>query len=968
MNSEQADSEGMGSGLSTQTPPPEPILGQVLVYVNQQLRDKFAIEQGEYILGRDSTCHIVINADEVSRHHARLTLSGFDLLIEDAGSSNGVFIDGVQVQIPTRVRPDQEVQIGSARLRIGLRESASRQLAEAMWDADLGLEPVRQMLVGKKYRVITTIGRGGMGTVMQARDMRIRRTVAMKVMKTGSQFSRESVLRFIDEAQLTGQLEHPNIVPVYELGVDEHGETFYAMKYVKGITLEEVLRGLRNGHAQMQAKYPLTALITVFQKICDAVAFAHSKGVVHRDLKPENVMLGAYGEVLVMDWGLAKHLSSSARSKEGGAALPAPPASLGDGRGFQTMHGLVVGTPPYVSPEQARGDLDQIDARSDLFVLGGILYAILTLRPPVSGETVEEVLEKILAGPPPAPVTFNNSGGRRPAGDGQQQLSHCPGGRIPPGLSAVVMKAMELNAEDRYQSVEEMQEDVSAWQGGFPTKAERASLVKQIRLFLERHKAATGLFIVGFVVFNVLVLSFIYTLRKQVELANKNARDARRNEELAKENAERARNSESRARKWLEQLEGTAPTYCEEARNLMEEHRFETAYEKAEFAANMVKNDPNYHLLRGQILQVLLRWEEAVQAFALCLKLRPDFVDAQVNLDLTKRLLEKESTGSPVREIYKELLGGLREQRREDEQRYFEFRPPRNPDRDTAVSGPPSLALSSLLNRAHAALTWEYGVGGWDPEMGRMNFARLKVYTSERKSGCWQPSGGYPSPDYGFLEINKLGGIPGKDALNGPVRRWTSHVEGVVSVSGNISHEENDGEPITVRVVSSRHGVLTETGLDPGGDAVISLEKVAVELGDTLDFVVSSQSGSYKDGYKWRVEIRHRDAGRSADDLWASDRDFASKRELNMFEVALAERSERLVPLREKTPQSLKSYREIHRQMLKEELGIGPRLPLPVSRENRVEPPAKAAPVVLPPEKAPLPPPQEKTPALPAGN
>ncbi|MEY5012033.1 MAG: Serine/threonine-protein kinase PknB, partial [Verrucomicrobiota bacterium] len=247
MNSEQADSEGMGSGLSTQTPPPEPILGQVLVYVNQQLRDKFAIEQGEYILGRDSTCHIVINADEVSRHHARLTLSGFDLLIEDAGSSNGVFIDGVQVQIPTRVRPDQEVQIGSARLRIGLRESASRQLAEAMWDADLGLEPVRQMLVGKKYRVITTIGRGGMGTVMQARDMRIRRTVAMKVMKTGSQFSRESVLRFIDEAQLTGQLEHPNIVPVYELGVDEHGETFYAMKYVKGITLEEVLRGLRNG-------------------------------------------------------------------------------------------------------------------------------------------------------------------------------------------------------------------------------------------------------------------------------------------------------------------------------------------------------------------------------------------------------------------------------------------------------------------------------------------------------------------------------------------------------------------------------------------------------------------------------------------------------------------------------------------------------------------------------------------------
>jgi serine/threonine protein kinase len=963
MNSEQADSEGMGSGLSTQTPPPEPILGQVLVYVNQQLRDKFAIEQGEYILGRDSTCHIVINADEVSRHHARLTLSGFDLLIEDAGSSNGVFIDGVQVQIPTRVRPDQEVQIGSARLRIGLRESASRQLAEAMWDADLGLEPVRQMLVGKKYRVITTIGRGGMGTVMQARDMRIRRTVAMKVMKTGSQFSRESVLRFIDEAQLTGQLEHPNIVPVYELGVDEHGETFYAMKYVKGITLEEVLRGLRNGHAQMQAKYPLTALITVFQKICDAVAFAHSKGVVHRDLKPENVMLGAYGEVLVMDWGLAKHLSSSARSKEGGAALPAPPASLGDGRGFQTMHGLVVGTPPYVSPEQARGDLDQIDARSDLFVLGGILYAILTLRPPVSGETVEEVLEKILAGPPPAPVTFNNSGGRRPAGDGQQQLSHCPGGRIPPGLSAVVMKAMELNAEDRYQSVEEMQEDVSAWQGGFPTKAERASLVKQIRLFLERHKAATGLFIVGFVVFNVLVLSFIYTLRKQVELANKNARDARRNEELAKENAERAKNSESRARKWLEQLEGTAPTYCEEARNLIEEHRFEAAYEKAEFAANMVKNDPNYQLLRGQILQVLLRWEEAVQAFALCLKLRPDFLDAQKNLDLTQRLLEKESTGSSTLEIYRELLAGLREQRRDDEQRYFEFRPPRNPDRDSATSGPPFLALSTLLNRAHAALTWQYGAGGWDPEMGRMNFAGLNVYNSER----WQPGGGYPSPEYGFLAITKQGGANGKDSLSGPVRRWISPVEGMVSVSGNFSHEEKDGEPITLRVVSSRHGVLAETGLDPGADAVVSVEKVAVEIGDTLDFVVSSQSG-LKDGFKWRVQVRHSDSGRVNDDVWDSDRDFASKREMKVFQTALAERNERLAPGRGKVHQSLKVYRELLRQAQKEELSLRAQPSLPVLRESRVETPVKTAPAGPAPEKVPAPPPPEQASALPSGD
>jgi serine/threonine protein kinase len=135
------------------------------------------------------------------------------------------------------------VQIGGARLVIRLEDSTSRQLAEALWDKDLGLAPVRMMIEGKKHRVITTMARGGMGVVLQARDLRIRRNVAMKVMKTGAQFSRENVLRFIDEAQLTGQLEHPNIVPVYDLGIDEHGEIFYSMKYVRGTTLDEICAG-----------------------------------------------------------------------------------------------------------------------------------------------------------------------------------------------------------------------------------------------------------------------------------------------------------------------------------------------------------------------------------------------------------------------------------------------------------------------------------------------------------------------------------------------------------------------------------------------------------------------------------------------------------------------------------------------------------------------------------------------------
>src|SRR6201989_2563015 len=165
------------------------ILAEVFVYVGQDLVAKYAIEHGEYIIGRDASCPVVVDADLVSRHHARLTFNAFELVIEDLGSSNGVYIDGVQVQLPTRVRLDQEVQIGSARLFIRLRESAARQLAEALWDKDLGLSQVREQLEGKKYKVITTINRGGMGVILQTRDLRIRRTVAMKVMKTSNQFS-----------------------------------------------------------------------------------------------------------------------------------------------------------------------------------------------------------------------------------------------------------------------------------------------------------------------------------------------------------------------------------------------------------------------------------------------------------------------------------------------------------------------------------------------------------------------------------------------------------------------------------------------------------------------------------------------------------------------------------------------------------------------------------------------------------
>ncbi len=641
---------------------PDQILAEIFVYVGQEMKAKYAIEHGEYIIGRDASCPVVVDADLVSRHHARLTFNAFELVIEDLGSSNGVFIDGVQVQLPTRVRLDQEVQIGSARLFIRLREAAAKQLAEALWDKDLGLAQVREQLEQKKYKVITTINRGGMGVILQARDLRIRRTVAMKVMKTSNQFSRENVLRFIDEAQLTGQLEHPNIVPVYELGIDEQGEIFYTMKFVKGTTLDDVLRGIRNGRQKTIEKYPLGTLLTIFQKVCDAVAYAHSKSIVHRDLKPENIMIGSFGEVLVMDWGLAKNMHT-VRKDAPDSPAPAPMPELmatkaaDDMRGFETMHGLIVGTPPYISPEQARGELDRIDERSDIYVLGGILYAILALRPPVEGESVHEVVEKIVTSSIAPPSSYNQpvrkSAVKTPPPDGSAEVTnnfifaHCPNKRIPDGLSAVVMKALALDPADRYQHVEDLQCDIEAYQGGFATKAERASMAKHALLFAARHKKEVALFVIFAVIFNVVVIGFFLQLMHERDRARLSEKRAIDQEQLAA------------AR--LNELRGTAPTFAAEAQQLIDDLDLSGALEKIDYAIQQVPNEANYHNLRGNILQAQLRLEEAVDAYSEALRLNPKLKEAQLNVDLTRRIMKGIGTDEQIKpaiqdELYKAVV------------------------------------------------------------------------------------------------------------------------------------------------------------------------------------------------------------------------------------------------------------------------------------------------------------------------
>ncbi|MFT5468610.1 MAG: serine/threonine protein kinase [Verrucomicrobiales bacterium] len=320
------------------------------------------------------------------------------------------------------------------------------------------------------------VARGGMGAIHLAEDPALRRRVAVKTMLSPDATSDELV-RFVEEAQITGQHDHPGIVPVYELGVNEAGDPFYSMKFVHGRDLYAILGQIRKGDPLVIEEFPLHRLLMVFDRVCDAVAFAHAHGVIHRDLKPGNIRIGEFGEVLVMDWGLAKllgHPEDEAVERD----LTRHVSSVRDGEEsaeFATLAGSIMGSPQYMAPEQAAGENAKLDARSDIYALGAILYEILALRSPIQMEADEDiyaVLARSSAGQIEPPVSTKAR-------------------RVPEALAKVAMKALALDRDDRYESVGALQREITAWLGGFATDAENAGLLRQLRLFVRRHKVAS---------------------------------------------------------------------------------------------------------------------------------------------------------------------------------------------------------------------------------------------------------------------------------------------------------------------------------------------------------------------------------------------------------------------------------------------------------------------------------------------
>ncbi len=316
---------------------------------------------------------------------------------------------------------------------------------------------------GSRYAVSGEIARGGMGIILDGQDLDIRRELAIKVLIEREASDPESKARFLEEAQIQGQLEHPNICPVHELGKDVQGRPYFTMKKVRGRSLFDLLESLRKGRDG--AGYPLARLLGVFVKVCDAVAFAHSRGVLHRDLKPHNIMMGEFGEVLVMDWGLAKIVGRADAATPGRIVSDRADADL-----ELSLQGSVLGTPAYMPPEQALGRLKDIDERSDVYSLGAILYEILTLHPPVEGKNAIDLITRAARGAivPPS---------RR-----------SPGRAVPADLEAASMKALATRREDRYASAPALRDDVTAFLEGRTLAAAEYTLLQIAAKWFRRNR------------------------------------------------------------------------------------------------------------------------------------------------------------------------------------------------------------------------------------------------------------------------------------------------------------------------------------------------------------------------------------------------------------------------------------------------------------------------------------------------
>jgi tRNA A-37 threonylcarbamoyl transferase component Bud32/tetratricopeptide (TPR) repeat protein len=364
--------------------------------------------------------------------------------------------------------------------------------------AELAAEDLNRGGVSARFKPIHLHARGGLGHVFLAEDLELHRQVALKEIRWDAADEPESRERFLSEAKITGNLEHPGIVPVYGLGLHADGRPFYAMRFIQGETLADAIKKLHRKDKGKFTSLEFRQLLSRLVSVCNAVAFAHSRGIVHRDLKPQNIMLGPFGETLVVDWGLAKPFKPRGDETTLHWASNWPRPKMPPGSHYETCEGEIVGTPAYMSPEQAAGDPDAIGPHSDVYGLGAILYALLTGQSPLGG-SASDIVEAVKQGQILSP---------------RQVDPH-----VPRSLAAVCQKAMAHQPRDRYQTPLDLAVDIERYLADEPVLAYAEPWTDTAFRWMRKHRLSVAVAGVVLLVTSIALTTGYVVVRKERDIA-----------------------------------------------------------------------------------------------------------------------------------------------------------------------------------------------------------------------------------------------------------------------------------------------------------------------------------------------------------------------------------------------------------------------------------------------------------------
>jgi len=467
-----------------------------------------------------------------------------------------------------------------------------------------------------RYLSQEVVGESAMKRIVTTRDEATGRLVAMALQKNVEDLNKhQQVENFLREARITAYLQHPNIVPVYDIGWTEESGPFFTMKFLGDKHLGQALPDL-----------DLDSRVEIFKKICDAMSYAHSRGVIHLDLKPDNIQIGEFGEVTICDWGLAKLVFSGEEPESLLDEDLLDSAELN----LMTKHGEIKGTPGFMSPEQLKSSHEHKDHRCDIYALGAILFTLLCDQTPLAECDFKELRQRTIEGKLPSPSEIKTG--------------------VPGSLEAICLKAMKADPSERYESVSELIKDLEAYQHGFATGAEEASFMRISGLFIRRHLLVCSLLFVFLIASLIYLGLFIQHQNESLVQISQQKDEAKRLQTEAEKNLQDYLDEKKLSGKFSRDL---AEQYRASAEENFRTMNFKVSMKAAKKAHELNPEDIEINSLMGKLLFLQYRFEEAIEYFQKGTKFNDEYYTER-SRDLAKHIDEK--TGKLTEERFLKLM------------------------------------------------------------------------------------------------------------------------------------------------------------------------------------------------------------------------------------------------------------------------------------------------------------------------